>query len=146
MRVRRVAGQSLVEFALVAPFMFVLLSLVFEFGWTYYQLNQLNTVARLAARQLAAQTVANNALATSIVQSFGGAVASASVTVAVSSPTISGNTVGPGATGVANTDRTPGNILTVYYSFQYWPFTRICDLRRYGGPDYLRAKYTFVIR
>lgn len=160
MRVKRGTGQALVEFALVAPLLFTLLALILEFGWTYYNLYYLNSLARMAARALASQTTANNTVASTIIQSFGGSVNSAAATVTVTQVIVNVSSVSPGpqvgdawsnpvippATAIGATDRSPGNLLTVYYSFQYWPFTRLVDLRNFGGPTHLRVRYSFVIQ
>jgi hypothetical protein len=49
-RRRRVRGQALVEFALVAPIFFLAIFAIIEFGWYVYQVQTLNEAAREGAR------------------------------------------------------------------------------------------------
>lgn len=43
-------GVALVEFAIIAPLLFLLIFGIMEFGWTFYQLNDVRQGAREAAR------------------------------------------------------------------------------------------------
>ena len=49
-RAHRSRGQALVEFALVAPFFFMLLLAIVEFGLAVYYIQVLNNAAREGAR------------------------------------------------------------------------------------------------
>lgn len=143
---KQARGQALVEFALIVPLLMVLLACVVEFGWTYYQLYYLNNGARMVARVLADQSTGDNSNVNAIaLQTVGPVTLSASPTVTVTSVVVSGSTVTLGAAASA-TDRTAGNVLTVHLRALYIPFTRLVDLRNFGGPSELRARASFVIR
>ena len=47
---QRDSGQSMVEFALVLPFLMLILCLIIDFGWVFSKQNELTSVAGATAR------------------------------------------------------------------------------------------------
>jgi Flp pilus assembly protein TadG len=101
---RRSRGQSLVEFALVAPILILLFMGMFDFGWILHQQIQMDNAVRLGARRGAVGE--NNATIIARMQdtcSF--SLPSGQITIIVRDS--QGNSVGD------NTDRTPDNQINV---------------------------------
>jgi Flp pilus assembly protein TadG len=137
-RVRRTPAQALVEMAFVLPLLIILLAVVIEFGWLYLQLYYLNSATRLAARLGASQATANNgAILTAVDNARGPVVLSATPTITVSSAALAAQ---------PDTNRSVGNILTVYARANYQTFTGLVNLRQFANITELRSRSTFMIK
>lgn len=101
---RRSRGQSLVEFALVAPVLILLFMGMFDFGWILHQQIQMDNAARLGARRGAVGET-NATIISRMQDTCSFELPVGQITIIVRDA--EGNSVGD------NTDRTPDNQLYV---------------------------------
>jgi hypothetical protein len=101
---RKQKGQSLVEFALVAPVLIVLFMGMFDFGWILHQQIQMDNACRLGARR-AAVGESNTVIITRMKATCSFPVTTAEITIQVHDA--NGTVITP------NTDRTPDNHIWV---------------------------------
>lgn len=113
------AGQATVEFSLVAIVLFTVICAIFEFGWVFYNYSYLNNAVSKATR-MGVSGADNATIVAAVVGAVGG--------LPIGSPEISVSTMIGGT--VANTDRTPGNMITVSASIAYPNLTPLSALIR----------------
>ena len=101
---RRSRGQSLVEFALVAPILILLFMGMFDFGWILHQQIQMDNATRLGARR-GAVGEDNATIIARMQDTCSFELPSGQITIIVRDS--QGNSVGD------NTDRTPDNQINV---------------------------------
>lgn len=118
------AGQATVEFSLVAIVLFTVICAILEFGWVFYNYSYLNNAVSKATR-LGVSGADNTTIVAAVVGAVGG--------LPIGSPEISVSTMIGGT--VANTDRTPGNMITVSASIAYpnlTPLSVLVRMARFG--------------
>jgi hypothetical protein len=105
-RYRRLSerGQSLVEFALLAPVLIFLFMGMFDFGWLLHQQIQIDNAVRMGARRGAVGETTPNMI-NQMIGACTFPVTEGQITVDVRNP--DGTSVGD------NTDRTPDNLIYV---------------------------------
>jgi hypothetical protein len=103
-KIRSPRGQSLVEFAMVAPVLIVLFMGMFDFGWVLHQQIQMDNAARLGARRGAVGET-NTQIIARMQASCTFTLPTAAIAITVKDP--SGNNVAD------NTNRTPDNLIHV---------------------------------
>jgi len=101
---RRERGQSIVEFALLAPILIILFLGMFDFGWILHQQIQMDNVTRLGARRGAVGESNEQIIARMIANSSFG-LTTEMITIDVLDA--NGDSIGD------NTDRTPDNRIRV---------------------------------
>lgn len=117
-------AQATVEFSLCAILLFTVICAIFEFGWVLYNLSYLNNAVSKAAR-LGVTGADNATITAAVVGAVGG--------LPIGTPTITVTTIAGGT--VINTDRTPGNLLTVSASINYpnlTPLSRLVKMASFG--------------
>ncbi|HDS30063.1 MAG TPA: hypothetical protein ENN67_03380 [Firmicutes bacterium] len=97
-------GQSLVEFALLAPILILLFMGMFDFGWILHQQIQMDNATRMAARR-AAVGEANSQVIQRMIETCTFALTEDEITIDVKSP--DGQSVGNPS------DRTPDNLVYI---------------------------------
>ena len=130
----RPRGQALVEMALVAPLLVLILLSIFEFGWYFYALATISNCTRLAAR--VGSTGKSNGTITDAVNKVKGFVNVTSITVTVATS---------GGASVDSADRTTGNYISVMVAAPYRPLTGMVDLNRLAGISQIKDRSTFLI-
>ncbi len=103
-RKRRERGQSIVEFALLAPILILLFMGMFDFGWILHQQIQMDNAVRLGARR-GAVGEGNAALIQKMIANCTFDLDPEEITIEVRDPY--GNPIGD------NDDRTPDNLIYV---------------------------------
>jgi Flp pilus assembly protein TadG len=105
-------GQSLLEFALVLPFLLLIAFGIIEFGRAYYQYNTLNKAIRDGARYLSRHSYIDTEVANAAnICVYGNTVGNG--TPVLPGLTSGSITVSPAATGYYGTGTTPPKIFTV---------------------------------
>ena len=100
----RQRGQSLVEFALVAPILILLFTGMFDFGWILHQQIQMDNATRQGARRGAVGET-NTVIIAKIMESCTFPVNTEDITIEIRDP--AGNVLSD------NNDRTPDNLIYV---------------------------------
>jgi Flp pilus assembly protein TadG len=105
---RRQRGQSIVEFALMAPILILLFMGMFDFGWILHKQIQMDNATRSGARRGAVGD-SNTSIKNAMVNSVTFPLTVSDITIQVLDP--AGNPVGD------SNDRTPDNIIKVSINF-----------------------------
>lgn len=124
MNFRRRSGQATVEFSLCSILLFTVICAIFEFGWAFYNYSYLNNAVSKATR-MGVSGAPNADIVAAVVGAIGG--------LPIGSPDITVSTMTGGT--VANTDRTPGNMITVSASIAYpdlTPLSRLVKMASFG--------------
>ncbi len=100
----RERGQSIVEFALLAPVLILLFMGMFDFGWLLHKQIQMDNAVRLGARR-AAVGATNADILTQMIDNCTFTLLAEEITIDVRDP--DGNSIGD------NSDRTPNNLIYV---------------------------------
>jgi len=101
---RRERGQSIVEFALLAPVLILLFMGMFDFGWILHQQIQMDNAVRMGARRGAVGETTQN-IVQQMIDACTFDISAEDITVEVRNP--DGSPVGD------NNDRTPDNLIYV---------------------------------
>jgi len=133
----RERGQSIIEFALLAPVLILLFMGMFDFGWILHQQIQMDNGARLGARR-GAVGASNQDIMDRIIDTCSFPVTQDQITIDVRDS--NGNSVGD------NTDRTPDNVIYVAVSKEDVQLvTPLAGLMSSMGPIDLLAEAEFLI-
>ena len=130
-------GQSLVEFALLAPVLIILFMGMFDFGWILHQQIQIDNAVRMGARRGAVGETTPN-IVNAMIDSCAFPITEDQITVEVRNP--DGTSVGD------NTDRTPDNLIYIAIDRNDVQFvTPLAGLLEGLGPINLHAEAEFLI-
>jgi hypothetical protein len=133
----REKGQSIVEFALLAPVLIILFMGMFDFGWILHQQIQMDNATRDAARR-AAVGATNAEILTHLNDALTFPITSEQVTIDVLDK--EGNSIGD------NSDRTPDNIIHVGIDRDNIQLvTPLANLIEGLGPINLHSEAEFLI-
>ena len=101
---RRERGQSIVEFALLAPVLILLFMGMFDFGWILHQQIQMDNAVRMGARRGAVGDTNTN-IVNRMIQACTFDITAEEITIEVRNP--------DGSPVSDNNDRTPDNLIYV---------------------------------
>ena len=134
---RNQKGQSIVEFALIAPVLILLFMGMFDFGWILHQQIQMDNATRLGARRGAVGD-SNSEILTQML---------GSMTLTEEQVTISFDVNDPDGVSVGNSeDRTPDNVMWVAIDYPDVPLiTPLAALMSSMGTINLHSESEFLI-